>query len=297
MMVESSEQEQAAGPRPGRRARVLVAVCALLLVPVLVLFALYGAARPVSGPKEFLPPPRDGIAFWGHSCLYLNLDGLGFITDPVFSNRYSPTSRRMIGRPTPAACRGVRLVLLSHAHADHLCPESLDMMPRDVKILCSPPCAKHLAGRDFKVLKLWEEYVFEGLTITATPADHAGGRYSVDAEPDGRAIGFVIRSPAGSIYYTGDTRYFDGFKEIRRRLSPDLMIVNVNTHLRGDAISAWRDLGEPTVIPAHHAAFSSPTSAKNYKWQAQLRAAAGPRYREIPLGKSVPLAELMPRSE
>ncbi|MHC4916400.1 MAG: MBL fold metallo-hydrolase [Planctomycetota bacterium] len=296
MSAEVPEKKPDSGPRPGRRARVAGVICALLLVPVLVLFALYGSARPESGPKEFRPPPRDAIAFWGHACVYIDVGGTGILTDPVFSNRYSPTSRRLIGKPTPEACRGVRLVLLSHAHADHLCPESLEVLPGDVKILCSAPCAKHLAGRDFKVLELWEEYAFEGLTVTATPADHAGGRYSVDAEPDGRAVGFVIRSPQGSIYYTGDTRYVDGFREIGRRGSPDLAIMNVNTHLRGEAATrAWRDLGRPQVIPTHHDAFSSPTSEKNYKWQGQLRAAIGSCYREVPLGESVPLAELMPR--
>jgi L-ascorbate metabolism protein UlaG (beta-lactamase superfamily) len=271
------------------RPRLFVIVGAFLLVPVLAVYALYGAPRKITGPKKFDPPPQNAIAFWGHSCMYINVGSTGIVTDPVFSKRYSPASRRIIGRPDAAACGGVNLILISHAHADHLCRESLALFPRDVKILCSEPCAKHLEGFDFSVLKLWEEYRTGSLTITATPADHAGGRYSLDAEPDGRAVGFVIRSPKATVYYSGDTRYFDGFAKIGERFKPDVAILNVNTHLRADAIKVANDVGARVVIPAHHGAFVSPTSARNYGWQKELKAAIGERYREIPVGGSLHL--------
>jgi hypothetical protein len=38
------------------------------------------------------------------------------------------------------------------------------------------------------------------------------------------------------------------------------------------------------VIPAHHAAFVSPTSERNHDWQRQLAEAIGDRFRRIPLG-------------
>jgi L-ascorbate metabolism protein UlaG (beta-lactamase superfamily) len=275
------------------RPKLLVVAAAFLLVPVLAVYALYGAPRRISGPKKFDPPPPDAIAFWGHACIYLDIGGTGIVTDPVFAGRYSPASRRIIGKPDAAACSNVKLILLSHAHTDHLNRESLALFPKDVKILCSAPCAKHLEGFDYRVLKLWEEYRTDNVAITAVPSDHAGGRYSLDAESDGRAIGFVISTPAATIYYSGDTRYFDGFREIGKRFKPDIAILNVNTHLRADAIKVAEDIGARAVIPAHHAAFVSPTSKRNYTWQKQLKAAIGARYREIPLGESVSIKELL----
>jgi L-ascorbate metabolism protein UlaG (beta-lactamase superfamily) len=268
-----------------RRTVAIVAAAALGLMALpLGYCAYYCWPREATGPRRFEPPPRDAIGFWGHSCLYLDLGGRRVVTDPVFSRHYSVASSRIIGRPGRRACRGVELILISHAHADHLCRESLELFPKTARILCSAPCAQHLEGLDFEVLKNWESARFGELEVTAVPADHGGGRYSIDAEPDGRALGFVIRAPGVTVYYSGDTRYFGGFREIGRRFKPDLAVLNVNAHLRGDAVRAARDLGECTVIPAHHAAFVSPTSERNYDWQRQLAEAIGDRFRRIPLG-------------
>jgi len=275
------------------KPKLLVVLAAFLLMPVLAVHALYGAPRKITGPEQFHPPPENGIAFWGHSAMYIDIDGEGIITDPVFSARYSPLSRRIIGSPGADACEGVRLILLSHAHADHLCTRSLNLFPDDARILCSAPCAEYLEGRDYRVLGLWEEYRGENLTVTAVPADHAGGRFSLDAESDGRAVGFVISTPQATIYYSGDTRYFGGFKVIGERFKPDIAILNVNAHLRADAARAASDVGARAVIPAHHGAFVSPTSKRNYDWQEQLRKAIGSRYRELPVGGSATIDELL----
>ena len=275
--------------RRGKRILGLIGLAVILPVAFCLIWAF---PRSKSGPNVFAPPVRDTITFWGHACLYIDVDGFGIVTDPVFDERYQPASSRLINGPDREACEDVSLILISHAHTDHLSPESLDLFPDTVQILCSPPSAKHLAGRKFTVLKLWEERKFGDISVTAVPADHAGGRMSLNAEPDGRALGFVVRTPRGTIYYSGDTRYFDGFAEIGRRCSPDLAIFNVNSHLRFDAARAADEVGAPLVIPAHHGAFVSPTSGKNAKWRAAVREVAGDGYAELQVGESIPLERL-----
>lgn len=71
------------------------------------------------------PPSRAIEATWiGHATVYLRMNGLGLVTDPVWSQRCSPmkwAGPKRIVQP-PVAVKDlpqVDLVLLSHNHYDH----------------------------------------------------------------------------------------------------------------------------------------------------------------------------------
>jgi len=250
-----------------------------------VRYRLYGG-----GHHAFGIPPRDSVTFWGRSCLYLDVNGSGIVTDPVFDARYSPLSLRLIGHPDVEHYRGAELILVSHAHADHLSPGTLASFPPGATVLCPPRVAKYLRGLplESRTLLPWDSYQGENLKVTAVPACHAGGRYSVRQRGDGGAIGFVIESELGNVYYSGDTSYFDGFLEIGDRFSPDVSILNVNIHLPGRmALRAVRDLGTGKVVPAHHGAYLSPASPAAARWREQLLSGFEEGYCELPVGGSL----------
>ena len=62
--------------RSRRAIRAVAAIaCAL---------ACAGSEDSRTQPQLFPAPPRDAITFWGHACVYIDVDGVGVVTDPVF---------------------------------------------------------------------------------------------------------------------------------------------------------------------------------------------------------------------
>jgi len=263
--------------------------CSARFDPRSLRYRLYGGSRAAFGA-----PPRDTVTFWGQACLYFDFGGIGVITDPVFDRGYSPLSHRLAGAPEREHYAGTKLILLSHAHADHLSPRTLAGFPEDALILCPGRSARYLRRlrQEVRTLAPWETCRLGGLTVHAVPAKHAGGRYGVRPRSDGGALGFVVRSRRVTVYYSGDTRYCGVFDEVRRRFAPDVAVLNVNLHLSGRrALRAARELGARLVIPAHHGAYLSPSSPVNARWRAVLAAGLGSVYAELPVGGSLALLE------
>ena len=67
------------------------------------------------------------------------------------------------------------------------------------------------------------------------------------------------------MYHAGDTAYFDGFREIGERLSPELALLPIgaysppsfrNVHTSpGDAMRAFLDLQSKWMVPMHYGTF------------------------------------------
>lgn len=278
--------------RPSRR---------LLLALVVVLGAgcapaLFVKTRPDA--RLYPEPPRSAVTFWGHSSVYLDVDGYGIVTDPVFGSRFSPLHGRQIPPPPPEAYDQARLVLISHAHQDHLQPSTLTRFSDDCMILCPAPSAEHVRGLGprVRVMRPGDQFHFPGGTVVAVPAYHPGGRWSRKASADGGALGYVVRTRRGTIYYSGDTDYFDGFKRIGEEFRPDLAIFNVNVHLKPpDARRAQADLGFPRAMAVHLGAYGSPRAGRAIRYHREFLAMAGPLGVPLRVGESLPLDSIRTR--
>jgi L-ascorbate metabolism protein UlaG (beta-lactamase superfamily) len=215
-----------------------------------------------------------GLTFIGHSSFFLQMAGVNFVIDPNFARWLFVLKR--LRRP------GLRikdlppldLVLVTHAHFDHLHRASLRalvrhtqrlhkqapmiVVPRHVSDLVSD-----LGFREIIELDWWGEYAHEGLNIVHTPARHWGARVVRDMH---RGFGgYVIRSRRESLYHAGDTAYFSGFQEIGERLRPDLAMLPIgayeppsfrNVHASpADAVRAFLDLRARYMVPMHYGTF------------------------------------------
>lgn len=236
-------------------------------------------------PAQLVAPASNAITFWGHSTCYIDMNGVGLITDPVLATAYSPWHRRQVPAPPASAYAHTRYILISHAHRDHLNTETLTWLPDSAIVLCPQPCAGIVAktGRHVQVMKPGDSCVFDGGAIIAVMAHHPGGRNSLKPREDGNAIGFIIRTPGRTIYYSGDTEYFEGLSTIGQTYHPDIALLNVNGHLPADdAVRATFVLGASHVIPIHSSAYSGPTAKKNVRLRAE--------YTDMVGNISVPLA-------
>jgi L-ascorbate metabolism protein UlaG (beta-lactamase superfamily) len=235
------------------------------------------AFRPMTGEsrKPVLVSPRElGVTFIGHSSFLVQIAGRKLLIDPVFAERL--IALRRLRRP------GVRikdlpaidLVLLSHAHMDHLNRPSLRrIVAHNTKVAGRAPIAVVPWGVEDLVVDLgfarvvtlewWQTKSIAGLEITMTPCKHWGARLFKDTH---RGFGgYVIHGGGHTLYHSGDTAYFDGFAKIGQRLKPEIALLPIGAYrpdsYRGvhtcpeEALQAFLDLGARRMIPMHYGTF------------------------------------------
>lgn len=228
---------------------------------------------------EFESTPVDNllITWLGHSSVLLEVDGKRVLIDPVWSDRVSPFDwvgpKRFFESPLNLEdLPEINTVIISHDHYDHLDHRTIKLLGNKVDRYIVPlGIGAHLEywgiepGRIVE-LDWWEKHRENGIDFIATPARHFSGR-SVFLSDLYQTLwcGWVIAGENQSIYYSGDTAMFSGFKEIGRRLGPfDAVLLDTgaydklwaDVHLGPEqAIQARLDLGSGLLIPVHWATF------------------------------------------
>ncbi|MGC2400536.1 MAG: MBL fold metallo-hydrolase [Acidobacteriaceae bacterium] len=235
------------------------------------------AFRPMTGESKqpvLVSPAELGVTFIGHSSFLVQIGGRKLLIDPVFAERI--IALRRLRRP------GVRikdlpaidLVLLTHAHMDHLNRPSLRrIVSHNNKISGQAPTVVVPWGVDDLVrdlgfarvvtLEWWQTKIINGLDVTMTPSKHWGARFFKDTH---RGFGgYVIRGGPHTLYHSGDTAYFDGFTKIGQRLQPEVALLPIGAYrpdsYRGvhtcpeEALQAFLDLGARRMIPMHYGTF------------------------------------------
>ncbi len=188
---------------------------------------------PWPAPPETAPQDGISLTFIGHATLLIQVGGLNILTDPFFSDRASPLP--FIG-PKRARKPGVALpdlppidvVLLSHNHFDHLDIAALRALhAHSAPHIVTPLGNSRTLARTRRPHRITEGNWGDQLDLndkvraTFTPALHWSKRGLFDRN---RALwsGFVLQTPAGVIYFAGDTGYGDGahFDQLRQVFGP-----------------------------------------------------------------------------
>lgn len=215
----------------------------------------------------------DVAAIWiGHATVLLRIGGVTVLTDPVFSNRIGLGLGLMTAGPrrrfAPAVALHdlppIDLVLLSHAHFDHLDRPTLARLQRQTPIVTSTHTRDLLHDLGYRrVTELrWKEQTTVGpLTITAEPVAHWGARTFQDDHRGYNA--YQIESSSGPlrrVFFGGDSAMHDFWHDIA---PVDLAIVGIGgyrPHIAGHASpeQAWDmalRLKPSAVLPMHHSTF------------------------------------------
>jgi L-ascorbate metabolism protein UlaG (beta-lactamase superfamily) len=237
----------------------------------------HSAVTPLSGETHhprFAVNGELAVTFIGHASFFVQIGGRSVLIDPNFARWLFVLKRlRRPGlrvRDLPA----IDLVLVSHAHFDHLHRPSLRaivhqtlrergtapaiIVPSHVSDLVSD-----LGFSEIIELDWWNNSRQGNLAITHVPSRHWGARILKDSH---RGYGgFVLKAGKHSVYHAGDTAYFAGFREIGRRLSPELALLPIgaynppafrNVHTNpADATRAFLDLNARWMVPMHYGTF------------------------------------------
>jgi L-ascorbate metabolism protein UlaG (beta-lactamase superfamily) len=110
----------------------------------------------------------------------------------------------------------------------------------------------------------WEGVHIDGLSFTATPAQHFSGRGLFDGNSTLWAS-WVIVDDDLRLFFSGDTGYFDGFRTIGERLGPfDVTLLETGAydaqwpyvHMQPDeTVQAHLDLRGRWLVPVHNGTF------------------------------------------
>jgi L-ascorbate metabolism protein UlaG (beta-lactamase superfamily) len=226
-------------------------------------------ARPTRPARAMpVPAPSRGslsITFVGHATVMMTSAEARLLTDPLLANFLWGLRRAQAAALHPEDAADISVILISHAHRDHLHRPSLRRLPKSATIVVPPRCAGLVESAGFArvvVLEPGEELVHRDLSISAVAARHDGARFGWRG-----AGGYVVRTGHGaaSAYFAGDTAYFSGFEEIGRRYRPRVALLPIagyeplslrETHMSPlDALYAFEDLGAETLIPIGHGSF------------------------------------------
>ena len=95
------------------------------------------------------------------------------------------------------------LILVTHAHHDHLSVEDIDRISGpDTEILCPPDCVAQLPGRKVRAVRPGDALVVAGIPVQVVPA------YNTDKPNHPRSaghVGYIIEIGGRRIYHAGDT--------------------------------------------------------------------------------------------
>jgi L-ascorbate metabolism protein UlaG (beta-lactamase superfamily) len=258
-----------------RRLRGIAIVVAL--AAGITIFATARADKPMT--PNMKPEPaswqndRITVSNLGHATLLMNFLGVRVITDPslfdrvglAFDSIFTIGPKRISAPPlTPSELQNVQLILITHAHMDHLDVPSLKALPKTATVVACDQCSrivKPLGFSDVRELKWGDSTEFSGLKITAMGARHWGKRWP----PYGADYGFdsfVLEKDGHRMLIACDSAYTDLFGALASN-PPEVAIFSngaydpwIRNHANPEQVwSMFQQTGATYLLPIHWGTF------------------------------------------
>ena len=232
--------------------------------------------RPTAKPTPDAWKDSHITASWlGHSSVLINFFGLNVITDPVLHSRCGADvgvgivgpKRRVAPALTTKELPRIDLVLLSHAHLDHLDSATLH------DINCTKAVTAHRTGdllegthmKQATELAWGEKTVVKtgqgDVEIEAFEVKHWGARWRHDTYRGYN--GYILRRGGKQIIFGGDTALCKSFGELRSKGPFELACMPIGaynpwiwSHCNPEqAVRMANDAGAKYILPIHHTTF------------------------------------------
>lgn len=249
-------------------------------------WAYFTADREDSEPKKPMPVQSitteqlanendDVIYRLGHSTVLMKLNGQWILTDPVFSERASPVQwmgPKRFHQP-PVALNDlpfIDVVLISHDHYDHLDKTAVRALANKVGRFLVPLEVGKLMqkwgiARDkIDEFAWWQSTRIGNVQFIFTPTQHFSGR-GINDRNTTLWGSWVMRSPDKSVFFSGDSGYFSGFKQIGDCYGPfDLTLIETGAYsslwsevhmFPRESLQAHLDLQGKVMMPIHNSTF------------------------------------------
>ncbi|HYL59345.1 MAG TPA: MBL fold metallo-hydrolase [Candidatus Acidoferrales bacterium] len=290
---------------PGRWSRTLVASLSLVIFTLAITVTTSYAqdmTRNGEVSRSENVQPRLEPASWrddaltianlGHASVLMNYFGVRAISDPSLFTRVGLSfdsvltigPKRHVEAPlAPAELQQLDVILITHAHMDHLDVPSLKALPKNVVVVACSKCSRIIAPlgfKDIRELNWGEETVVKGLRIRAMGARHWGRRWP----PFGEDYGFnsyVLERDGHRVLLACDSAKTDLFADVASP-PPDVAIFSIGAydpwiynHANPEEVWAmFQQTGARYLIPIHWGTFKLSNEPMEEPLQ-RLIAAAG----------------------
>jgi N-acyl-phosphatidylethanolamine-hydrolysing phospholipase D len=210
------------------------------------------------------------VTFLKHSCVLIKDRGRCLLIDPVFSSPFwfikdfSPIEFDMGQIPGPDH------ILITHGHYDHLDRSTLSSFDRKTHVITPLGYDAIFTGLGMgNRTKLdWFDTFREGeMEITLLPCNHWTMRNPITGPNRSLWGSYIVRTASGpTLFISGDTAYFDRFREIGKEFSIDLAIFNLSayeprwfmasSHINpAETVKAFQELGAQHLMIVHWGTF------------------------------------------
>jgi L-ascorbate metabolism protein UlaG (beta-lactamase superfamily) len=229
----------------------------------------------VRDPTDFLNGTDNGILWLGHAGVFIRLENVNILVDPIFGK--PPLVKTYVEVPSPLEkIKQVDFVLISHDHRDHADENTIR------QIAAKFPNAKFLAGLEMQdILGEWKTQSNEvqtagwfqqfslsenDLKIVFVPVRHwcRRGLFDTNKRLWG---GFVIQGASETIFLGGDSGFGSHYREVAEVFPQiDYFMVGIgayeprwfmepNHNSPEDAWQAFVDSKARYIIPMHYGTF------------------------------------------
>ena len=237
--------------------------------------------RPVLKP-QFLPEPHGWdpntitAAWLGHSTVLVNFYGLTLLTDPVLGRRVGANTllgtlgpKRLVAPALhPEQLPPIDLVLLSHAHMDHLDPATLRALPGQPRAVTARGTLDLLRDTNLTAPRelAWGDRVrittrHGDVSVRAFEVKHWGARWKYDRHRGYN--GYLLEREGRKMIFGGDTAWSDSFRSLRGEGPFELAIMPIGAYepwicshcTPEQAVRMTNDAGADYLLPIHFKTF------------------------------------------
>jgi L-ascorbate metabolism protein UlaG (beta-lactamase superfamily) len=198
------------------------------------------------------------ITWYGHSAFRLDFSGNALLIDPFFAGNPAFTA------DPREAMRGVKHVVLTHGHGDHV-GDTLEIAKQnDATVTTNYDLCMWLAGKGlqkFNPMNTGGTTDLGAFTVTMVRADHSSGDIK-DGMPIylGNPCGVIIKAQSEpTVWHLGDTDIFSDMALIAEIHQPKVAIVPIGDRFTMSpataAMAVHRFIKPATVIPCHYGSF------------------------------------------
>ena len=262
---------------------------------------LYADSRRKISPAPVMPNPlawsdnQITICWLGHATTLINFYGLKILTDPVFGNHIGPSLGIGTVGPKRYVAPALRLdelppvdlVMLSHAHMDHMDVATMNRLAPKIPVITAKTTSDVLDGAGAEKLaemRWGEKLVFRSgqkdLQIEAFEVKHWGRRWPNGI--DRGYNGYVLRREGKALLFGGDTAQTSLFLDIKSRGPFEAAIMPIgayNPWIRNhctpeQAVNMANIAGAKYIVPVHHQTFklsSEPMNEPIERFQTALQ--------------------------
>ncbi len=214
----------------------------------------------------------DGIFWLGHATFVIRINGVQFITDPVFGR--AAVLKRFSTMPVEIqALPKTHYLLMSHDHRDHCDRNSLRLIKKlnpSIEFFSGLNMENilksYLKGANGQTAGWYQQYKTDSFELYFLPTRHWAKRGLFDTNK--RLWGsFILKINGKTIYFGGDSGYSSHYKEIAE-LFPDIdyailgigafepeWFMETNHASPEKAYLAFKDLKAKYMIPMHYGTF------------------------------------------